>query len=383
MARGSRLPVSGPRLIHDDIARVLKRWVLETDAAPGASAFLAAACGGSWRMASGAVGHYSREERLVTTTATVYDLASLTKPVVAATVARLVRRGLIRWEAALGRLLPAARGTPSEAAPLSLLLAHRAGLMAHRRLRNELPAGDVAAWLTLSAESRRPECSGAIPGGGFEPVYSDLGYILVGAALAASSGEELEALVLREVAAPLGLQLGSAATWSGRLGAEAFVARAAPTEHVPERGGLIRGHVHDDNAWDLAGSGIAGHAGLFGTAEDVGRFAVAIVDALAGRSQWLAAGEAELLVCPRPGGSLLAGFDGKAESGSSAGTRFGPKAFGHLGFTGTSVWCDPQARIVVVLLTNRVCPSRENIVLRSVRPSVHDALFGLAADLVS
>jgi CubicO group peptidase (beta-lactamase class C family) len=107
-----------------------------------------------------------------------------------------------------------------------------------------------------------------------------------------------------------------------------------------------------------------------------------MLDALAGRHQgWLGAAEAGLLVQPRPGGSLRTGFDGKAEQGSSAGPRFGPQSFGHLGFTGTSVWCDPEASIAVVLLTNRVHPSRENVRIRDVRPDIHSELFGLAAGL--
>jgi len=105
-------------------------------------------------------------------------------------------------------------------------------------------------------------------------------------------------------------------------------------------------------------------------------------DALSGRgAQWLDASTVRTMVKARPGGSLRAGFDGKMLEGSSAGPRFGPNAFGHLGFTGTSLWCDPDAGIVVVLLTNRVCPTRENILIRSVRPGVHSALFGLAAGL--
>ena len=75
------------------------------------------------------------------------------------------------------------------------------------------------------------------------------------------------------------------------------------------------------------------------------------------------------------------GFDGKAEQGSSAGPRFGHQSFGHLGFTGTSLWCDPEASIAVVLLTNRVHPSRENVQIRDVRPDIHGELFGLAAGL--
>jgi CubicO group peptidase (beta-lactamase class C family) len=88
----------------------------------------------------------------------------------------------------------------------------------------------------------------------------------------------------------------------------------------------------------------------------------------------------EWLIRERPGGTLRAGFDGKSPEGSSAGARLGPASFGHLGFTGTSLWIDPEARVVVSLLSNRVCPTREHLAIRRARPWVHDALFDAAAE---
>jgi serine-type D-Ala-D-Ala carboxypeptidase len=177
------------------------------------------------------------------------------------------------------------------------------------------------------------------------------------------------------------MEVGSAHALEQRLG-DAFRRRVVATEVVAARCGELRGVVHDDNAWELVGRGLAGHAGAFGTARGVLCFAVAMLDALAGRRDgWLLQHEALELTRPRAGGSLLMGFDGKAASGSSAGPRFGERAFGHLGFTGTSLWCDPDQDIAVVLLTNRVSPDRTNIIIRSVRPDVHGDLFGLAAGL--
>jgi CubicO group peptidase (beta-lactamase class C family) len=106
-----------------------------------------------------------------------------------------------------------------------------------------------------------------------------------------------------------------------------------------------------------------------------------MLDALAGRSAaWLGQSSASWLVRDRPGGTLRAGFDGKAHAGSSAGKRSGPRTFGHLGFTGTSLWCDPDADVAVALLSNRVNAKqeREAPTIRDVRPEVHDLLFGLA-----
>lgn len=371
-------------MIHDEIGEVLKRYVLFTGAAPGASAAVAAFRGGRWWTATGAAGVYSPRDTRPVTTETVYDLASLTKPVVACAAARLARSGILRWADRLGELLEPARGTASEHTPLGLLASHRAGLEAHLRLGTfeEGPSSRRGEWLARCANARRAECGVDLPEAGFAPVYSDLGYILLGGALECVMSADLELLLDQEVLAPLGADLGSANAWARRLGAPAFFTRVAPTEIVPERGGELLGVVHDDNAWELVGRGVAGHAGLFGTAPDVARLGAALLDALAGRDDsWLRQADAEFLVRPRPGGSLRCGFDGKAETGSSAGSRFGVRSFGHLGFTGTSLWCDPDADVVVALLSNRVYPTRENIKLRGVRPDLHGELFGLAAGL--
>ena len=152
-----------------------------------------------------------------------------------------------------------------------------------------------------------------------------------------------------------------------------------PTETVPFRGGELRGVVHDENAWALSGHALSGHAGLFGTALAVARFGAALLDAWHGRSEvWLDAKGLAALLQERPGGTLRAGFDGKSADQSSAGTQAGPRSFGHLGFTGTSLWCDPDADQALVLLTNRVCPTRNNPRIRAARPVVNDALFACA-----
>jgi serine-type D-Ala-D-Ala carboxypeptidase len=155
-----------------------------------------------------------------------------------------------------------------------------------------------------------------------------------------------------------------------------FALRCAPTETVPFRGGEVRGVVHDENAWALSGHAASGHAGLFGTALSVARFGAALLDAVNGRSEvWLRRSDLLPLLRERPGGTLRAGFDGKSVVGSSAGASAGPHSFGHLGFTGTSLWCDPDADRALVLLSNRVCPTRDNTRIRAARPAVHDALF--------
>jgi CubicO group peptidase (beta-lactamase class C family) len=216
-----------------------------------------------------------------------------------------------------------------------------------------------------------------LPEEGFAPVYSDLGYLLLGESMARATGEALDDLVWREVCAPLGLEVGSARQW--RRWDPAFDRRVAPTENVGWRGGVVRGAVHDENAWALAGDSVCAHAGLFGTAKDVAVLGTAILDARKGNggrsAAWLRPEDLEPLLRVRPGSSLRAGFDGKSDAGSSAGAICSAQTFGHLGFTGTSIWMDPETDVVAVLLTNRVYPTRDNGAIKQVRPEVHDALF--------
>lgn len=307
----------------------------------------------------------------------LFDLASLTKPM---TAVSFVRAG-IDPSTPLGALVVEARGTASESVPIELLLAHRAGLAAHRALYAPLLSGagsrvDRGAALREAADARRPEAGGPVPSGGFEPLYSDLGYVLAGEALARATGardagEAIDRLVL----APLGVerQAGTVRDLASRSVDGPF----APTEEVAWRGGVVSGAVHDENAWALSGLGGSGHAGIFGTIGAVLEFGSAVLDAMKGRGPF---GDRSLqwLVREREDGTLRAGFDGKTPVGSSAGNRMGPRAFGHLGFTGTSLWLDPDAEIVVALLTNRVFPTREHLAIRDVRPWAHDALFDRA-----
>jgi CubicO group peptidase (beta-lactamase class C family) len=371
-----------PSLRLASLDELAQREVLAAGVAPAA---VLAASGrldekGHWRHAVGAAGVRSQSRATPIDEWTPFDLASLTKPVVACAIARLIRLGTLDWSTTVGAVLPALRPTHSGEIPLEMLLAHRAGLSGHCPLYAPLLHGrpvDAEGALLQAAESRRPECLGAPPPDGFPPVYSDLGYIVAGCMASHAAGVSLDVLVEREVSGPLGLELGAAEAWAARR--VDFVDRVAPTEIVPFRGGEIVGQVHDENAWALTGGALSGNAGLFGTAEAVARFGTWVVDALEGRVPgWLRAQEIEPLVRRRPGGTLRAGFDGRADEGSSAGTAFGPYAFGHLGFTGTSLWCDPDAGVVTVILTNRVSPSRNNVAIRRARPIINDALFRAA-----
>ncbi len=347
--------------------------VVVTGAAPAATCGLAVRTREGWQAYSGAAGSYWPLSAEPIAPSALFDLASVSKSLLAILASVGHERGEWDLQAPLARYLPRLAGTASAQLPLDWLLAHRAGLEPHLELFDSHRAGlpfvrEVA--LRRAANARRPDLQ-APSEEGFSPVYSDLGYLLLGAALTEASGACLDTLLAREL--PLATELGSMRQLLCR--ASGVLDRIAPTEQVAWRGGLLRGLVHDENAWVLAGHSFAGHAGLFGTVSALLWLGTQLLDSVAGRPQglWPSAVLSRLLRA-RPGGTLRAGFDGKSPTGSSAGSRLSASSFGHLGFSGTSLWCDPQRDWVLVLLTNRICPSRENTLLRELRPALHDAL---------
>ncbi len=358
---------------HSPLAEIARELVIRPAVAPAAVLSVAWRAGQGYELAEGAA---FRKESRTTSTRVWFDLASISKSFMACTVARLVQSGRLGFETPLHDLLPDARGSATGQASVVQLLSHRAGLQAHRTLFAPLLAAqpfERASAIAEAVRGRRAECTEPAPETGHPPVYSDLGYALLGLAVERLEGAALDQIVEREVCAPLGLEVGSTRQLRRRF-AE-FADRCMPTETVPFRGGEVSGAVHDENAWALSGHGLSGHAGLFGTAASVARFGVALLEAWHGRSPWLERSMLAPLVCERPGGTLRAGFDGKSADQSSAGALAGPRSFGHLGFTGTSLWCDPDADRALVLLTNRVCPTRNNPRIRAARPAVNDALF--------
>ena len=353
------------------------RLVVQTyGASPGAVVGAAVRRCGVWIHGSGKAGLLSLAlPARAVSIATRFDLASVTKPVTALTLARLDRAGVLGRDELLGDVLPRLAATRSARVPLDLLSAHRAGLEAHLELFAPLRLGrpiDRAAALVTCANARREGCDGDPPREGFPPVYSDLGYLLLGAAIAARGAADLDEVLDREVNLPLTLDLGSARALRDRWG---FTLDVAPTEIVAFRGGIVDGVVHDENAWAMSGDAASGHAGLFGDVRSVVALGVAIVDALAGRrADWLSPDDLEPLLRGRPGGSLLAGFDRRSGDAPASGRLFGPRTFGHLGFTGTSLWIDPDASLVGALLTNRVHPTRDHLAIRRARPAAYDAI---------
>lgn len=321
---------------------------------------------------------------------TVFDLASLTKPVATVTCAmRLVEAGRMDLDDPVGRHLPAFSKGPDAgrrgAVTVEHLLTHASGLPAWRpyfEAARELEAkrpgfigGEAArAWLVGQACAEPLEHPP-----GTRAVYSDIGFILLGAILERVAEAPLEAAFQRLVAEPLGL--GHTRFNPGNAPPGPGGADVAATTGSPWRENPLRGVVHDDNAFVMGG--VAGHAGLFGTAADVGRWAMALLDAWHGRGAFLSRAVARRFLAPDarvPGSSWVVGMDTPTPP-SSGGRYPGPKSVGHLGYTGTSVWMDPEREWAVVLLTNRVHTDPEGEGIRRFRPWVHDAvgqaLFGV------
>jgi serine-type D-Ala-D-Ala carboxypeptidase len=315
---------------------------------------------------------------------TVFDLASLTKPLCTAPVAfALAAAGRLDLDAPLAAVLPRLRGTPWGDVTAVHLLAHTSGLPAWRSFAADLAAarGPAVAGTPEAREAVRARIAAEVPSdpAGAACTYSDLGFLLLQDLCEAAGGRPLDDLFESAVAAPLGLvrTFFVPVAPGGDAGAAPVPTEdLAATEICPTRRRCCHGEVHDDNAWVLGG--VAGHAGLFGTAREVARIALALGDCGRGDGRWL---PPDLLrrawsrEATPPGSTRVMGFDTPSPAGSMAGDRAPAGTVGHLGFTGTSFWLHPGDGDLVVLLTNRVHPTRANEAIRAARPRIHDACW--------
>ena len=364
-----RYPVSA----YENPVRALMRQGLRDRVFPGAVLLVGK---GDRRLFFEAFGRANLFANTAMTRSTVFDLASLTKPLATAlAVARLVDDGVLDLDRAVAGYLPELRGSDKAAITARQLLRHRGGLPGHRlfymALRSQ-PAPfrhdsvmDLLQQVSLSSSP------------GSETVYSDLGYMLLCRLVERLSGMRLDRFLGKAVYGPMGIgDLFFVSLTDERRP----IPNVAATELCPVRCRLLIGEVHDDNAW-YAG-GIDGHAGLFGAADAVFRLLRRLVDEAAGRiADPLFSGEilAEMLNGDRRHRFSL-GFDRPSAEKSSAGRYFSKASVGHLGFTGCSFWLDPERDMTVVLLTNRVHPFRWHNRLIEFRPKIHDTIvehFGI------
>lgn len=303
------------------------------------------------------------------TPSTIYDLASLTKVIATTTLMmRRVESGALDLDATAAAYLPELEGRPVGDATLRDLLAHSSGLPCCTELFREL--GESLDRDEVRRRYLEHIAASELEAGAHErAIYSDLGVLLVGEILERQSGRPLDVLVQEEVLGPLTLRD------TGYLPDPALRHRIAPTEPDDWRGRLPHGEVHDENTHALGG--VAPHAGLFGTARDVATFAQAMLNGGVHSGRRIVNADTVALFTRRaelvPGSSRALGWDTPSDP-SSAGRYFSARSYGHTGFTGTSLWIDPELELIVVLLTNRVHPSRENIAIRRLRPAIHDAV---------
>ena len=339
-------------------ADILQRGVDER-AFPAAVVEVGTASDVVWRQAFGRLD--ADVESSPANTDTIFDLASLTKVLATTSLAmRLVERGTLALEHAVEKWIPAWRGHDREAVTLRSLLTHSSGLTAWLPFYRDYTGRQEFEYAICSLPLEyQPDT---------QAIYSDLGFMLLGFIIEDAGGQSFaaqsEQLLSELTAAPL--MFNPPARLRPRI---------APTEKDPWRGRRLVGEVHDENCWALGGA--AGHAGLFGTAQAVGDVARALLGAVAGTDSRLAGTEMVRQFVRRfsaATGSRALGWDTMLPT-SSCGTKISSSAFGHTGFTGTTVWIDPERGSYVVLLTNRVNPSRENTAIQTIRPAVHDAIF--------
>lgn len=310
------------------------------------------------------------------TTRTVFDLASLTKPLATTpAVMKLMNEKKLDVSDVLGRHLPASQGTPLEKTSIRQLLNHTSGLPDYRPFYKDIIG--LPATQRRNALKKRVLSEPLVHAPGTETVYSDLGFMILGWVVESVSGQRLHSFLERSVYGPAGFDNLFFIALHGPDGASDFSdITFAATEECPWRGKMIEGAVHDDNAW--AAGGVEGHAGLFGTAEAVHTLLSDLLATYHGQpGTGMFNRETLRLFLKRPdtGHARVMGFDVPESRGSSSGSCFSTDTVGHLGFTGTSFWMDLQRSITVILLTNRIHPSRENEKIKAFRPKLHDAVM--------
>ncbi len=317
----------------------------------------------------------------------VFDVASLTKPVVTTTLLmQLIDRGLLDVDRRISRVIQTCSTHGKEKITIRNLLNHSSGYPAY------IPFYKQIAQAHFSNRTGIMASRGAVDAiyneifrmklenpPGKVAKYSDVGFILLGAVLETiCGGMSVEKLAIREIFKPLGLSasgfINLAALRSRGLAPDH--SRIAATADCPWRKRVIWGEVHDDNAWVMGG--VAAHAGLFSTASDLHRYAVEMINCWYGRGR-LVSQQVVRQFWTRdesvPGSTWALGWDTPSSKKSSAGKYFPPNAVGHLGYTGCSIWIDPQRELDVILLTNRVHPSTENNQIREFRPQIHDLVM--------
>ncbi len=301
---------------------------------------------------------------------TFFDLASLTKPLVCVpAILSLMEGGLLDWQSDLKNIFKKKDLRELKNITISQLMNHSSGLPPHRKYFREL--------LLLPIEKRKKQLIELIlneklickPGS--EHHYSDLGYMLLGEIVESLSDYPLDIYVKEKIFRPIELQ--KSLIFPKRE--DILNMKYAVTGECPWSGQILKGKAHDDNCRALGG--VAGHAGVFGTLGGVLSFLEQLLLQVKGSSRHPNYSNERIIRATKRSGEAdwSPGFAMVSQANSSSGKYFSRKSFGHLGFTGTSFWVDPQQDIIIILLTNRVISKKGIEHIRTFRPIFHDVVM--------
>ena len=371
LALSDGLPVNTPKSVGMSATRLatIDRIVTRGISAggyPGASVVVGRKGYAVFQKGFGKLGWTATSPR-VSSDKSIYDLASLTKVVGTTTAAMILfDQGRLDLNAPVNTYLPAFSGGWKDSITVRQLLTHRSGLPAGRDLWRVARTPDEAraAVLATNLECRPGQCY----------IYSDLGADVLGFVIEAVAGESLDVFLNDKVFEPLGM------TDTFFRPSDSLSYRIAPTEIAPPRGYPIRGEVHDENAYALGG--VAGHAGLFSTAADLSIFAQMMLNGGEYNGVRILSDSAVALFTHRAAGTRALGWD-TADGDGGAGKFLDSRAYGHTGYTGTSIWIDPERQMFVLLLTNRVHAARARRpakVISDVRADLADAAVASVID---
>lgn len=364
VATADRLPVRAPRDVGmsaerlANIDRVVRRGVT-AGGYPGAAVVVGRRGAAVLQRGYGRIG-WTSSSPAVDPEATIYDLASLTKVVGTTTAAMILYdEGRLDLDAPVARYLPAFSGGAKDRVTVRQLLTHHSGLPAGKQLWRQALNRDEARRIVIDAPLA---CE---PGACF--IYSDLGADVLGWVVESIAAQGLDQFLAERVFTPLGMadtRFNPPATLRDRV---------APTEVSPPRGYPLRGEVHDENAFALGG--VAGHAGLFSTAADLAVFAEMMLNGGEFGGVRIISDTTVARFTARAAGTRALGWD-TADGDGGSGEYLSSRAYGHTGFTGTSMWIDPDRDMFVILLTNRVHAARARRpakVISDVRADLADA----------
>lgn len=371
LAASDGLPVNSPRSVGMSaerlatIDRIVTRGI-KAGGYPGASVVVGRKGYAVFQKGFGKLG-WTAESPRVSADRSIYDLASLTKVVGTTTAAMILYdQGRLDLDAPVSTYLPAFSGGLKDSVTVRQLLTHRSGLPAGRDLWriSRTPEEARAAVLATNLECKPGQCF----------IYSDLGADVLGFVVEAIAGEPLDVFLHDRVFEPLGM------TDTFFRPADSLKYRIAPTEIAPPRGYPLRGEVHDENAYALGG--VAGHAGLFSTAADLSIFAQMMLNGGEYNGVRIVSDTTVALFTRRAAGTRALGWD-TADGDGGSGKFLDSRAYGHTGYTGTSLWIDPERQMFVLLLTNRVHAARARRpakVISDVRADLADAAAAAVID---